>query len=136
MKIAHVLLLVAVVLLATIAAVSGAYLFLDRPLFAQATGEVEYLFTVEDIVGVDAQSDKLRMGAVGPGSRATRSMVVRYPSASDVHVRVRGPARGVLYPEQREYALVNGSANITFIAAPTNTTPHGTYEGVVKFYFT
>lgn len=136
MRTLTVLLLVGIVAFTTIAVVLGTYFFVDRPLLVSDTAEVSYVFIVSNETGFDVARDALRMGMVSSDVRSKREITVVHPFASHVHVRVRGPGRTILYPEKPVYVLQNGSVDVPFFVAPTNTTPYGEYSGVVKFYFT
>ena len=128
-----VLLLVGVAVL-TVFATIQLFIILDRPLLVEDTARMEYSFQVADTAGFDVSTDKLRLGAITHGSRARRSITVAHESASEVHVRVRGPGQGLLTTDP-VHALINGSAEIEFVAAARPDTPFGTYEGWVYFYF-
>jgi len=136
MKLAKVLLLMAGLCVFTVFLVLNAYVLIDRPLFPIATESLEYSFFVDDQLGFDIATDKLRLGAVRPGSLSRRTVEVYHPFASHVDVRVRGEGSRFLYPEFETYALVNGSAEVLFIVSPLDGAEHKEYAGKVFFYFT
>lgn len=127
------LLLVGVAVLTVFATIQFFIIF-DRPFFVEDTVRMEYSFHVADTAGFDVETDKLRLGAITHNSRARRSVTVSHENASEVHVRVRGPGQGLLTTDP-VHTLINGSAEIEFVAAAHPDTPLGTYEGWVYFYF-
>ena len=98
------------------------------------TQSVEYVFYVNETLGIDAASDKLRLGAVRPGARARRNVSFTDAEASVVTAQFSGPGSQWLRAEPSRARFVNGSASLRIVVEPARGAAEGRYTGSATFY--